>query len=321
MSKRRMVRSPIFEIAPSLCLPPVDFCRGVSPSQAAKSRPARKPSGAGTRAVIAVAAIGPMPGIVISRRATGSAFARWVISASNAWICASKAWKVPINTFRTARALSGTAASGSSTWAITASACVMPWGKTQPYSDRCPRRALMHCVVRCRLLLLAFHRHEAHARALGGFADGLGIRPVVLLPLHVRLDVGRRDQAHGVAQLAELTRPVMRPGAGLHRHRAGRLGGEEFEHLRPHQALAEHHTAGRVCPVRLENPLRNVQSDCVNLSHGRLLKWSVDTTTLARRCRPGASTPSRPQAPMPQILIIADDLSGAADCAIACAAG
>src|SRR4051794_7994797 len=78
MSKRRMVRSPIFEIAPSFCLPPVDICRGVSPSQAAKSRPARKPSGAGTRAVIAVAAIGPMPGIVISRRATGSAFARWV---------------------------------------------------------------------------------------------------------------------------------------------------------------------------------------------------------------------------------------------------
>src|SRR4051812_12857615 len=145
-----------------------------------------------------------------------------------------------------------------------------------------------------RLLLLAFHRHEAHARALGGFADRLGIRPVVLLPLHVRLDVGRRDQAHGVAQLAELTRPVMRPGAGLHRHRAGRLGGEECEHLRPHQALAEHHTAGRVCPVRLENPLRNIQSDRVSLSHGCLLKWSVDTTTLARRCRQGASIPSRP---------------------------
>src|SRR3712207_8666813 len=29
-----------------------------------------------------------------------------------------------------------------------------------------------------RLLLLGFHRHEAHARALGGFADRLGIRPV-----------------------------------------------------------------------------------------------------------------------------------------------
>src|SRR3954449_9620804 len=291
MSKRRMVRSPIFEIAPSFCLPPVDVCRGVSPSQAAKSRPARKPSGAGTRAVIAVAAIGPMPGIVISRRATGSAFARWVISASNAWICASNAWKVPINTFRTARALSGTAEAGSSTWAITASACVMPWGKTQPYSDRCPRRALMAC-VRWRTRRSRARNTTPFAccssvftgtkRMLGRFADRLGIRHVVLVPLHVRLDVGRRDQAHGVAQLAELTRPVMRPGAGLHRYDAGGLGGEEFEHLRPHQALAEHHTAGRVCPVRLENPLRNVQSDRVSLPHGRLLKWSVDTTTLAR---------------------------------------
>jgi hypothetical protein len=44
-----MVRSPRF------------FCSGVSPSQAAKSRPARKPAAAGTSALIAVAVIGPMP--------------------------------------------------------------------------------------------------------------------------------------------------------------------------------------------------------------------------------------------------------------------
>jgi hypothetical protein len=47
--------------------------------------------------------------------------------------------------------------------------------------------------------------------------------------------------------------------------------------------------------VRLENPLRNVQSDRVNLPHGRLLKWSIDTT-LARRCRPGASILYPPEA-------------------------
>ena len=70
-----MVRSPIFEMAPSFCLPPVDFCSGVSPSQAAKSRPVAKVSGAGASAVIAVAVIGPTPGIVISRRATGSVLA------------------------------------------------------------------------------------------------------------------------------------------------------------------------------------------------------------------------------------------------------
>src|SRR4051794_24433448 len=48
MSTRRIVRSPILEMAPSLRLPPVDLYSGVRPSQAAKSRPARKPSGAGT---------------------------------------------------------------------------------------------------------------------------------------------------------------------------------------------------------------------------------------------------------------------------------
>ena len=39
MSSRRNVRSPIFEVAPSFCFPPVECCSGVSPSQAAKSRP------------------------------------------------------------------------------------------------------------------------------------------------------------------------------------------------------------------------------------------------------------------------------------------
>jgi hypothetical protein len=36
LRRRRMVRSPRFDMAPSFCLPPVDFCSGVSPSQAAK---------------------------------------------------------------------------------------------------------------------------------------------------------------------------------------------------------------------------------------------------------------------------------------------
>ena len=46
INRRRIVRSPRFETAPSFCLPPVDFCSGVNPSQAAKSRPAGNPSAA-----------------------------------------------------------------------------------------------------------------------------------------------------------------------------------------------------------------------------------------------------------------------------------
>jgi hypothetical protein len=125
-----MVRLPRFDTAPSFCLPPLDFCSGVNPSQAAKSRPARKPSGAGTRAVIAVAAIGPTPGIVMSRRATGSAFARRVISVSNSATCASSARNVVTSTVRTVRALSGSDVSKSSMCSISVPACVMPCGTT-----------------------------------------------------------------------------------------------------------------------------------------------------------------------------------------------
>ena len=68
---------------PSFCLPPVDFCSGVSPSQASKSRPAGNPSAAGTNAVIAVEVISPTPGIVINRRAVGSDFERWLSPCSD----------------------------------------------------------------------------------------------------------------------------------------------------------------------------------------------------------------------------------------------
>ena len=45
ISSRLSVRSPILVMPPSRCLPPVDRCRGVRPSQAAKSRPLRKVCG------------------------------------------------------------------------------------------------------------------------------------------------------------------------------------------------------------------------------------------------------------------------------------
>ena len=52
----RSVRSPILNVAPSSCLPPVECWLGVKPSQAAKSRPLAKVSAASARATSAVAA-------------------------------------------------------------------------------------------------------------------------------------------------------------------------------------------------------------------------------------------------------------------------
>lgn len=46
---RQMSRCPIFDVRPSLGLPPVVCCRGTRPSQAAKSRPRLKVAIGGER--------------------------------------------------------------------------------------------------------------------------------------------------------------------------------------------------------------------------------------------------------------------------------
>jgi len=78
MRSLRKLRSPIFVVRPRRSFPPLECCRGTRPSQAAKSRPRRKVLAAGASAASAVAITGPTPGIVISRLATGSAFARYL---------------------------------------------------------------------------------------------------------------------------------------------------------------------------------------------------------------------------------------------------
>jgi hypothetical protein len=67
--------------------PPVECCRGTSPSHAAKSRPRRNRRASPTAARRAVAPRGPMPGIVIKRRAVSSAAARSSISRDAASSC------------------------------------------------------------------------------------------------------------------------------------------------------------------------------------------------------------------------------------------
>src|SRR6516165_2756162 len=138
-----------------------------------------------------------------------------------------------------------------------------------------------------RLLLFGLDRNEAHARPLRRFTDGLGIGGIVLLPLDERLDVNRRDQAHMMAQLSDLTRPVMRTGIGFHREDAPGLRCSETKKLYPSDALAKEHMPGTIRSMHLEHVLRDVQTDRGSLLHGRLLRWQFDTVTLARRCRRG----------------------------------
>ena len=56
------------EMPPCRSLPPLEFCFGTSPIQAARCRPVRNWVGSVMDATIAEAVIGPMPGMVASRR-------------------------------------------------------------------------------------------------------------------------------------------------------------------------------------------------------------------------------------------------------------
>lgn len=135
------------------------------------------------------------------------------------------------------------------------------------------------------LLGLALHGYEPHGLALRGLTDRLGIGRIVLLPLDERLHVSRRNHLHPVAKLADLSTPVMRAGASLHRYEAGRLGGEEGQYLIAPQLLAEDRHTGGIWLVRLEDVLSQIQADDVNLCRGRPPLVVHNTTILARRYR------------------------------------
>src|SRR5439155_1101119 len=65
----------------SFCLPPVEYCRGTTPTQAAKSRPRRKAAPLPMAATVAVETSGPKPGIW--RRRRQSAFSLLMRSISS----------------------------------------------------------------------------------------------------------------------------------------------------------------------------------------------------------------------------------------------
>ena len=105
---------PRLDIPPNRFLPPVEFWRGTRPSHAANSRPLRKPLGSATIAAIAVAMMGPMPGIVAKRWLTGLLLCQPISCFSSAAIAASSCSICTASTCRTWRAKPGRRASSSS---------------------------------------------------------------------------------------------------------------------------------------------------------------------------------------------------------------
>lgn len=84
------------------------------------------------------------------------------------------------------------------------------------------------------LLLDGFDGHEAHLPAADRFADGGGVGHVVLAAF-AREAVGSDElgghQAHSVAEVLKLTRPVVGARAGFHAHQARGQCGDKFQQL------------------------------------------------------------------------------------------
>ena len=98
--------------------------------------------------MMAVAAMGPIPGMVISRRASSSSFARRAISRSSTAICLSSSHSMSTMSLNMGRAASGKVEviSSSSKRSASIVMCAVPRGATQPYSVKWPRIALISWV-------------------------------------------------------------------------------------------------------------------------------------------------------------------------------
>src|SRR5262245_11367430 len=76
----------------------------------------------------------------------------------------------------------------------------------------------------------------------------------------------------------QLAGPVMGRRTSLDANEAPRQTCEKLQHLRPADALADHHRADAINPVYLEYRLRNIETNRDNLAHGRLpSKWFAST--------------------------------------------
>src|SRR5207247_11429762 len=139
-------------------------------------------------------------------------------------------------------------------------------------------------------------------------ADGLGVGGIVLVALHVRLHIGWRHQANGVAECVEFARPMMRRCAGLDTDETRRQLLEESNDVTPLQLAPDDHLAFRVNAMDLKNRLCDVETNRRDRLHGPVLRirsppWRPRSVALTCRWRSRPqhqkSTAITPSAPSP----------------------
>lgn len=95
-----------------------------------------------------------------------------------------------------------------------------------------------------------------------------------------------------MAQLLQLSRPMVCATAGFQRNKATRLRGEKIKQVAATNPSAENLPTAPICPMGMENVLRNIEANYANFVHGRLPQvmfndspWHIDAVG-------GASIPS-----------------------------
>jgi len=130
---------------------------------------------------------------------------------------------------------------------------------------------LAHQQIACAMhhqLALLFGRlnpYKTHGRASHRLTDCLRVGGIVLIALDVGLHILRWHQAHLMAQLRQLARPMVRRGTGLHADQAWRQSLEERRNLAAAKLLSDDDLLGRVNAVNLKHVLGDIQTDRGNL--------------------------------------------------------
>ena len=189
------------------------------PYRDAKSRPRRKLAIGGAKACTAMAQIGPMPGMVISRLSSSRSLALVRIFFSRPAICSvSKAICVNSSSAISATCSGGGSCAPASSWRSLSTFAVPPRCNQAELGEMAPERvdglgSLPHheCPGSEQhgigLGFLGLHGHKAHGRALCGQGGGGSIIHVILLPLDEGLDIDRRYEPALVAHGGDLADP------------------------------------------------------------------------------------------------------------------
>src|ERR1700734_1858621 len=92
------------------------------------------------------------------------------------------------------------------------------------------------------------------------------------MALNIRLHIGWRHQANGVAERLELARPMMRRGARFDADQTRWQLLKECQHVAPLELTADDDIASRIDAMNLKDRLRNVETECRDRLHVWLLR-------------------------------------------------